>query len=509
MNTDTPANNKRIAKNTIVLYFRMVFMMVIALITSRVVLSTLGESDYGIYNVVGGFVAMFTIISGSLSAAISRFITFELGKGSGDRLRKIFSTSVNVQIIISVIIVVLCEAVGIWFLNNKMNIPADRMYAANWVLQCSILSFVVNLISVPYNAAIVAHEKMSAFAYISIVDALLKLGIVYLLWISDIDKLILYALLLLVISVVMRMIYGIYCNRKFEECHYELFFDKSMLKDIFKFAGWTFLGEAGFILNSQGITLLVNMFFGVTANAARGLASQVNSLVQQFTRNFTTAINPQITKNYADGDLSYMHSLIVRAAKFSYYLYLLIALPLIFESDIVLVLWLKDVPEYTSIFTKWTIICSSTTILANPLIAGISATGDIKKYYIIASSITITVLPITYIVYKLDGDVTSAYIVYFIVYLFLLFIRTKLICPKIEMPLRMFYIDVLLKVLFVTIASLVVPVVLSILVKESYFRLFLMCLLCTISTAISSYYLGLTRNERSQISKIVLRKLHK
>ena len=284
--SESSSNNKRIAKNTLLLYFRTFLLMAITLYTSRVVLATLGVDDYGIYNVVGGFVAMFSVISGALSSAISRFITFELGHGDKDKLSRIFSTSVNIQILLGILILILGETVGIWFLNNRMNIPIERMTAANWVLQCSLISFTINLISVPYNAAIIAHEKMKAFAYVSILEAVLKLAIVYLLLVSDTDKLILYAILHVFVALSIRLVYGIYCNRNFSECRYHLVYDKSLLKEMSGFAGWNFLTNGAYILNTQGVNLLINIFFGVAINAARGIVAQIDSAIMQFVNSF-------------------------------------------------------------------------------------------------------------------------------------------------------------------------------------------------------------------------------
>lgn len=286
--------------------------MLITLYTSRVILEHLGVDDYGIYNVVGGVVAMFSVISSALSSSISRFITFELGKGDIKRLTTIFSTSVNIQLGLSAIILLIGETVGIWFINNKMNIPADRLVAANWVLQCSLLTFCINLISVPYNSSIIAHEKMSAFAYISIFEATLKLLICYILIISPIDKLILYSLLMLAVALLIRLVYGFYCARNFEECRYHIVDDKKILREMTGFASWSFFPNVAWIFNTQGVNILINLFFGVALNAARGIASQVESAVMMFVRYFTTALNPQITKYYASGEKEQMFLLIMR-----------------------------------------------------------------------------------------------------------------------------------------------------------------------------------------------------
>ncbi|MDO4171251.1 MAG: MATE family efflux transporter, partial [Prevotellaceae bacterium] len=282
MSADTSQNNKRIAKNTILLYFRMLFMMVVSLYTSRVILNALGVEDFGIYNVVGGVVAMFTLISGSLSAAISRFITYELGRGDQGKLNRIFSASVTIQLLLSLIIVVLIETVGVWFLNAKMIIPAERMTAANLVLQFSIITFVINLISVPYNAAIIAHERMSAFAYISILEALFKLMIAFLIMASPIDKLIFYAILMCIVSVVIRLVYGYYCKKHFSECTYHFHWDREILMKMFGFAGWNFIGASSAVLRDQGGNIVLNLFFGPAVNAARGISIQVNNAITGF-----------------------------------------------------------------------------------------------------------------------------------------------------------------------------------------------------------------------------------
>ena len=275
MSTQSSDNNKRIAKNTLLLYFRMLFMMVVSLYTSRVILNALGVEDFGIYNVVGGVVAMFSVISGSLSAAISRFITYELGKGDQSKLNKIFLASVTIQLLLSLIIVVLIESVGVWFLNAKMTIPEARMTATNWVLQFSIVTFVFNLINVPYNAAIIAHERMSAFAYISILEAVCKLAIAFLIMVSPMDKLIFYAILMCVVSIIVRFTYGHYCKKHFTECTYHFHWDKDILMKIFGFAGWNFIGASSAVLRDRGGNIVLNIFFGPSVEPTRAITKQL------------------------------------------------------------------------------------------------------------------------------------------------------------------------------------------------------------------------------------------
>ena len=307
---NSSSSNKRIAKNTILLYFRMMFLMVISLYTSRVILNALGVVDYGIYNVVGGTVALLTVLTGSLSAAISRYITFELGTGNHKQLNKIFSISLTIQLGLSLIIVLIAETVGLWFLNYKMVIPESRLIAANWCLQFSVISFMIGLLSVPYNALIIAHEKMSAFAYISLIEGVGKLLVAWLIVINPIDRLVYYAAMIALLSLILRIIYASYCQKHFEEAKYHFYYDTKLLRNMFSFAGWNFFGVASGRLMFQGLDLLSNLFFGVTVNAARGIATQIDAALQSFINNFTTAINPQITKSYAVKEMNYMYDLI-------------------------------------------------------------------------------------------------------------------------------------------------------------------------------------------------------
>ena len=500
MSTDSSQNNKRIAKNTLLLYFRMLFMMAVSLFTSRVILNTLGVEDYGINNVVGGVVAMFSVLSGSMSSSISRFITFELGKGDKNRLKTVFSTGINIQLGMSLIILLVAEAVGVWFLNYKMNIPEERMYAANWVFQCSILTFILGLLSVPYNAAIIAHEKMSAFAYISIIEVTLKLIIVYLLTISPYDRLITYSILFMLVGVLIRLIYGYYCNRHFEECTYHLVYDKAILKSMTSFAGWNFLGNGAYMLNTQGVNILMNMYFGVAVNAARGVATQVDAALKQFVNNFTTAVNPQITKSYAQGDLSNMHKLVCRSAKFSAFLMMFFAVPIILETDTILSLWLKNPPAYASVFLKWIIISSfMDTVLANSLVTSMFATGDIKKYQIIVTTVGCLVFPLSWLAFQLGFEPQVGYMLYFVIYSILLFVRLYLLRDMVKLPIMMYVREVLFKVTTVMAISFVIPSILLFVIDEDLLRLVAVALLSMTVTTVTTYLIGLNDGEKKYI----------
>lgn len=490
-------NNKRIAKNTMLLYIRMMFTMAVSLFTSRVILNTLGVEDYGINNVVGGIVTMFSVLSGSLSSSISRFITFELGKNNMERLKAVFSTGVNIQLGMSLLIIVLAEAVGIWFLNTKMNIPADRLDAANWVFQCAILTFVLNLLSVPYNAAIIAHEKMSAFAYISVVEVTLKLLIVYMLTISPFDRLDTYAVLLLSVGAIIRFIYGFYCKKHFEECTYHFVYNKPLLKEMTGFAGWNFLGNGAYMLNTQGVNILMNMYFGVAVNAARGVATQVDAAMKQFVNNFTTAVNPQITKSYAQGDLDTMHMLVCRCAKFSAFLMIFLAAPIILEADMILAIWLKNPPAYAAIFLQWIVISSFVdTVLASPLVTSMLATGEIKRYQIIVTIIGCMVFPLSWLAFELGMQPYVGYILYFIIYSILLGVRLCLLKDMVNLPVMMYVKEVLYKVLPVMVISFAIPSLLRFYIEVGWLRLILVGISSVFVTAIVEFYIGLAPNER-------------
>ena len=407
--SNTSENNKRIAKNTLYLYFRTFFVMAVGIFTSRVVLDTLGVEDYGIYNVVGGFVTMFSLLSGTLTAATQRFITFELGKKNPDS-QKVFSTSLGIHFILAIIIFLLLESVGLWFLNYEMNISPNRLYAANWVFQCSVLTFCINLISIPYNASIIAHEKMNVFAIISIFEVSAKLAIVYLLLAFSGDKLIMYAILLLLVAVSLRLVYGIYCKRNFQECKFLLVRDKTMYIKMLSFSGWNFIGSTAGVLNTQGINLLINLFFGVTLNAARGVAEQINTSVNHFVMNFMTAINPQITKSYASGDFKYLNTLVVKGTKYSFFLFWLFCLPLLLEADYVLNLWLVDVPEYSPVLLRFALIYTACQLLSQTLYTSMLATGNIKRYQIVVGSLSLLAFPLAYMFFKLGLPVEFGYV---------------------------------------------------------------------------------------------------
>lgn len=495
--TQLAENNKRIAKNTLLLYIRLFVTMVIGLFTSRVILSTLGVTDYGVNNVVAGFVAMFSMFTNSLSAAISRFLTFNLGKGDAEKLRTVFSTSVNIMIAMAIIVTIVAEIFGLWFLNSKLNIPADRMYAANWVFHFSVITFAVNLISIPYNASIIAHEKMDVFAYISILEVVLKLAVVYMLYISPLDKLITYSFLLLLVSVFIRIVYGIYCSRKLEECCYSMVFDRTLLKEMGGFAGWNMLGTACTMFNTQGVNILMNLFFGVVTNAARGIVNQVESVIVQFVSNFTTALNPQVTKSYASGNLDYMHSLVYKGTKFSYYLILIMALPFMFEAEFVLKLWLGEYPEEAPLFLRLAIIATMVDRLGNTTAVAAWATGNIKKYYIIVSATIIFVFPLTYIAYKIGAPAYVAYLIFIIFYFVIMWQKVFILKGLTGFQPKEFLKNVMYPITITTIMAILIPLLTAHYLADNVVGSILQIIISVMSSIVAIYLFGLTKGEKA------------
>lgn len=492
-------NNKRIAKNTILLYIRTLFVMVISLYTSRVVLQVLGVEDYGVYQVVGGLVAMFSVISSSLSSAISRFITFEIGRGDMERLKRIFSTSIIIQLCLCVIVALAVEIGGLWFMHTEMQIPAGRLEAAEWVLHCSVLTFCINLLSIPYNACIIAHEHMKAFAYVSVVEAMLKLGILFLIIYSPIDRLVAYAILLTLVAALIRLAYTVYCHKHFEETKTKLIFDKSIFKEMSGFSGWSFFTNTNFILNNQGVSMLMNVFFGVTVNAARGIATQVENAVLQFVNNFTTAINPQITKSYASGDLGAMHTLVCRGARFSYFAMLVMALPIICEAETILNLWLTEIPNHTIIFVQLSLIMGMCDSLGASGYTACAATGKLKRYSLIITPIGLLEFPLTWLFFAFDAPVVSTYYLYIFVKILVLVARMFLMRDMIGLKVSTFVTSVFLPVIFTTFIAIIPSVLLLNLLEPTFYRLFLSVIVGVLSVATSVLYVGMTPTERTAL----------
>lgn len=403
------SRNKRIAKNTMMLYVRMLFLMAVSLYTSRVVLSTLGVEDFGIYGVVGGIVALLAFLNASMSGATSRFLTFEMGRGDMLKLKDTFSSAVILSAGIALCILLLAETVGLWFVVNKLVIPPERMSAALWAYQFSILVTVVKVFQVPYNASIIAHERMGVYAGIEIVSALLQLGVIYLLTAGSSDKLILYAALIFAVSVVVFSFYATYCLRKFEECRFRRIWRPEILMPMVSFSGWDLYGNLSVAARTQGVNVLLNLFFGTVLNAANSVAVQVQGATMAFSNNIILAVRPQIVKSYAAGDYEDTVRLVTNTAKYTFLLLLVLSLPLILEMDFVLNLWLKNVPPHAVAFCRLVLMFNFFATMSVVVISAIHATGNIKRPSLINGTLYLSVVPISYIAFRFNAIPEVAY----------------------------------------------------------------------------------------------------
>lgn len=497
---DTHSNNKRIAKNTLLLYFRMFITMAVGLYTSRVVLNVLGVSDYGIYNVVGGIITMVSFLNVAMVQASQRYLSFEIGKGNAERLNRVFCTSLNIHLAICVISIVVGETIGLWFINTQLNIPIDRMVAANWVYQASVLTFVVGVMSVPYNSAIVAHEKMSAFAYISILEVVLKLVIVFLLFVIPYDKLIVYSILMVLVSIGIRLCYTAYCKRHFAECTYHFVYDKKLSYEMFSFAGWSVFGNLGFTFKDQISNIILNLFYGTVVNAARGIGFHVATLVNTFATNFTMALNPQITKQYAAGNFEESRKLVYAGCRYSFYLLSLVSIPLIINIDYVLKLWLGVVPEFTSQFVVLSLLTSLLYTLSGSVTIAIQATGRLKWFQIGICIIMLSELPVAWILMALGyppyAVMWPSIVTYFVAIVFRFWLLKRYV-------LGYSYSDYMIGVVFRSILICAVSYFLCLFVfpsGEDHFLPFIWSsFICVFITSIIVYVFGIQPSERQLI----------
>lgn len=496
---DTSAANRRIAKNTMFLYFRMLLSMGVTLYTSRVVLETLGVEDFGIYNVVGGFVSMLSFLNGTMAAATQRFLSFEIGNGDCINLNKVFMTSLQIHILIVVLVFLLAETIGLWFLNAYMNIPSDRISAANWVYQASIFSMMVTIISVPYNAVIIANERMKAFAYISILEITLKLLVAFFLVCIDDDKLKIYSILLLGVSIIIRLVYGIYCRNSFVECHLKMGFDKKKFRQMLDFSGWNLIGSLAVIGRDEGENVLLNIFYGPVVNAARGIACQISNAINMFVGNFQIALNPQIIKRYASSDYENMFSLIFKGSRYSFYLLLILILPVLLETEYILKLWLKNIPDYSILFTRLVLIFSLFDTLYKTILVGHLATGNIRLLQLIVGGLNLSILPLLLILLNLGYGPEMVFIINILYSLIGLIIRLFLF--KLVIPLFSildFCKKVLFNVLCVGIISGFFSIILYkyIQLSSDFIEFISVSFFCVFSSVISIYLIGLTSDER-------------
>ena len=492
----TAENNERIAKNTIMLYIRMLCIMGVSLYTSRVVLQLLGVVDYGIYNVVGGIVAMFSFLSNSMANATQRFLSYELGKKSGGELQLVFSTSLNIHFIIGVVVLLLAEIIGVLFISHKVNIPPSRLHAAIWVFHCSILSFFVTILQTPYNALIVAYERMNIYALVSIIEATLKLSVVFMLYLIDFDKLTLYATLMLIVTSLVAFIYWMYCSRKYKMCQYRFYWDKMQFQYMFSFAKWNLFGSIAWLLKGQGVNILLNLFFGTIVNAARGIAYQVSGSITTFMVNFQTAVNPQIIKYYANDQIGNMLNLVFRSAKYSFYLILFLTIPVFLETSYILHVWLTVVPDYTVLFCRLILLDVLLDSVSGPMMTAVQATGKIKVYQILVGSILLLNIPVSYLFFKSGFPPETAMCVSIILTLFAIVARLWILKKVLGCSMRLFFSSLFLCIGKVLILAPLLPILLYLVVEPGILRLFLVTFGSTISVCTIVYKLGMENQER-------------
>ena len=498
--------NKRIAKNTIALYVRMVFAMLVSLYTSRVVLQTLGVEDFGTYGVVGGVVTLFAFVNNTLVGSIQRFLNFEIGKGNPQGVTKVFSNGFHVQVIFAAIIVILGETIGLYYLNNFMKIPEGRMYAANWVYQFAILTTVLRIIRSPFNASVIAYERMTVFAIVGIVDVCFKLIIVYLLLISPFDRLITYAALGAIVSTGITLFYVYYNNTRFKDCRIQRGIEKPLLKQMLSFSGWSIFGSASLLATFQGVDLIINYFHGVAVNAALTIANQVYGAAYSLTGNFQTAFNPQITKTYAQGDTNALFDLVYRTSRYSFFLVIICAIPLYFESGGLLTLWLGVVPNYANEFCKIMMMICIVDALSGPLWMSVYATGEIKKYQIIISSILFLNFPITAICMYSGMSPVWALVIRFIITIGSYLYRLIYLITKMDMPLK-YYMSSVIKpcsIVFILAVLIVSGLHYSLHLYTVPMTILFLMIACTVILLI-----GLNKNERLALRKAIVTKFSK
>lgn len=493
---DNSSSNKRIAKNTLLLYVRMLLLMVVSLYTSRIVLATLGIEDYGLYNVVGGIVTMFTFISMAMGNSTSRYINFALGKGDKDELKSVIGVTFMIHWVLAGIILILAETFGLWFLYHNMAIPEGRMTAAFWVYQFSVISCLVSIISVPYNSMIIAHEKMGAFAFISILDAVLRLLIVYLIQVTIHDRLILYAALILSVALLDRFIYQYYCHRHFEEAKNIKFQKSNLVGQMTSFAFWAMVGNLAYVGYTQGLNILLNIFFGPAVNAARGVAVQIQNMLNGFVTNFQTAVNPQITKSYAINDNNRVLDLLFLSSKFSFFLMLLLCLPVFIEAPKILGLWLVEVPEHTVNFIRLLILIMLAQTLHNPISMIKNATGNIRKYQLVIGGILLSIVPISYIALKNGAPAEIVFVIHLCIQLLAQFLAVLMVKNDIGLSIWYYIKNLIIKVLLVALMSSIFPIIVYFVLPSTILSMIVVILISILSTGIAVIFVGLSQSER-------------
>lgn len=507
--TDTVQNNKRIAKNTLLLYFRQLLTMAVAIYTSRIVLKALGVVDYGIYNVVGGMVSMFSFLNFSLAQATQRFIAFGIGRHSIEQQRNTFSMLLNVHLIIALILLILCESIGVWLFYNKLIIPDNRLESAFYVMQCSIVTLMITVTQVPYNASIFSHERMNVYAYISILEVLLKLLIVFLIEYLFTDKLLYYGILIMIVQIIVAFMYRVYCLHNFDNCKYHVYWSKHMFRQIFSFSSWSVIGNLAFTLNNQGMNFLINIFFGPAYNAARGISNAISSAVTSFATNFLGATIPQIIKTYASGDYSYCVKLNHESSKLGFFLFMMVSLPLISIIKPILSIWLVEVPPQTSDFCALSLLYIQATTMQGTLQNVAQATGNVKNFQLSHGLFSLMAVPIVYVFYKFGAEINTYLFVLIIMAVLSVFIQLW----AVKSVFNVYSISFFLKAVTLReIIVFIVPATISLLSFNMHHTIqsaMLFIVLTFVTSFLSVWIMGLTKDEKSWVKKIIVSKIYK
>ncbi|MBR0501626.1 MAG: oligosaccharide flippase family protein [Paludibacteraceae bacterium] len=500
------SSTSRIAKNTLLLYFRQILIMLVSLYTVRIVLNVLGAEDYGTYNVVAGVVTMFGFLSGAMATASQRYFAFDLGKQDYEHLKTTFSVTFQIYVLLAVVIVVLAETVGLWFVMNKLVISPERLSAAIWIYQATVVSFLLTLITTPYMASIIAHENMNIYAYVSIVEAVLKFAIVFLLQVLLFDKLVLYGFLLMAVSFIITAIYRVYCRKHYVECRFQFVKDKALFKEIVSYSGWNLFGHASTVLKNQGVSIVINLFFGTVVNAAQGIANQIRSAVTSFSGNFMQAVKPQIVKQYAAKNYDELWKIVFWGCKTSYFLILIAVFPLFSNLDYILTLWLKNVPEYTVVFVRLLFIETLVESISLPMATVNQATGKIALYQAIIGVVVILNLPLSYLALRYGCQPYTIYVIGIILMLGLVFVRLGFLKRVEGFSIKAIFNAVFIRVILITAILVVANYYLN-LSKETMATFILDISIKVFFAAFIIYFLGLTRMERQSIINIVRKKI--
>ena len=495
-------NSQRVAKNTVFLFTRMILVMGVSLFTSRIVLRTLGVEDFGIYNVVGSVVVFFSFLQAALRNATYRYLAFELGTGNSETLDRVYSMAVNSHVLLAFSLLVILEIGGVWFLNAKLVIPDDRIIAANWTFQFSLVSFCIGIIRTPFESNIIAHENMDFYAVISILESVAKLVIVYVLLLIPYDKLITYAFLMMAMYLIISFCYYLYCKIKFQDCKYRKCWDSSILRQFCSYSGWSLLVNASCIIRTQSFGIFFNLFLGVVANAALGIANQVISALNSFVDSFTQAFNPQIIKSYAAKDMDYFNNIIISTSKLSYYLLLIISLPIILNINFVLKLWLGEYPEMTPFLIETIILYYLIDAMQSPLVTAVHATGRLKIHQISISVIVALVIPVSYFMLKAGFPAYSIFVVNAISNFLCAITRVIIMKHLINLDILEYVRNVVLPIMIVSITTLPIPLYLSLMLPDSWNSVFIISFSALILSIISVLFFGLNKSERQLMKEM-------